>query len=233
MLFDLRGRGRRRTVQIIYLALAVLMGGGLVFFGIGGGVSGGLLDAFKGGGGSSDVLAKQDRALVRRVRLNSADAAGWASLARLRNQEARLSGGYDPTTGRFTHGARRELAKAATAWERYLALNPPSPDVTLAALMVQAFAPGALNQPAGGVQAAEIVAAAHPAAQTYFQLAEFAYAAGQNRKAQLAGQKALSLTPKASRATVRAELALAKQQHGFVSATTAAGSAGTAPPTGH
>ena len=27
MLFDLRGRGRRRTVQAIYLSLALLMGG--------------------------------------------------------------------------------------------------------------------------------------------------------------------------------------------------------------
>ena len=57
MLFDLRGRGRRRTVQTIYLTLAVLMGGGLVLFGIGGSVSGGLFDAVGltggGSGGSS------------------------------------------------------------------------------------------------------------------------------------------------------------------------------------
>ena len=42
MLFDLRGR-RRRAVQATYLTLAVLMGGGLVLFGIGGDVSGGLV----------------------------------------------------------------------------------------------------------------------------------------------------------------------------------------------
>src|SRR5436305_1999714 len=52
MLFDLRGK-RRRAVQVTYAGLAVLMGSGLVFFGIGGSVSGGLLDAFKGGGGGS------------------------------------------------------------------------------------------------------------------------------------------------------------------------------------
>ena len=40
MLFDLRGRGRRRTVQVIYLTLALLLGGGLVLFGIGGDVQG-------------------------------------------------------------------------------------------------------------------------------------------------------------------------------------------------
>ena len=50
MLFDLQGK-RRRVVQVTYLGLAILMGGGLVLAGIGSDASGGLLDAFKGGGG--------------------------------------------------------------------------------------------------------------------------------------------------------------------------------------
>ena len=62
MLFDLRGRGRRRTVQVIYLSLAILMGGGLVLFGIGGATSGGLFDAFSGnsGGGNSGNAALEN-----------------------------------------------------------------------------------------------------------------------------------------------------------------------------
>jgi len=50
MLFDLRGRGRRRTIKFVYITLAVLMGGGLVLFGIGGGgaMQGGLVDAITG-----------------------------------------------------------------------------------------------------------------------------------------------------------------------------------------
>src|ERR1700754_2740003 len=63
MLFDLRGR-RRRVVQVTYLMLALLLGGGLVLFGVGGSVSGGLLDAFKGGGGGGSSV---DRALQDRV----------------------------------------------------------------------------------------------------------------------------------------------------------------------
>ena len=58
MLFDLRGRGRRRTVQVIYLTLAILMGGGLVLFGIGGGTNGGLFDAIGGNGGSATSTDK-------------------------------------------------------------------------------------------------------------------------------------------------------------------------------
>ena len=57
MLFDLRGRGRRRTVQTIYLTLAILLGGGLVLFGIGGSVSGGLFDALGLTGGGSEARA--------------------------------------------------------------------------------------------------------------------------------------------------------------------------------
>ena len=46
MLFDLRGRGRRRTVRVIYIGLALLIGVGLVGFGVGGGFGGGgLLNA--------------------------------------------------------------------------------------------------------------------------------------------------------------------------------------------
>ena len=52
MLFDLRGSGRRRTVKIVYITLAFLMGGGLILFGIGGGgaLPGGLVDAIQQGG---------------------------------------------------------------------------------------------------------------------------------------------------------------------------------------
>src|ERR687883_931535 len=60
MLFDLRGR-RRRAVQATYLTLALLMGGGLVLFGVGGNVSGGLFDALGGGGGGggNDLVKKR------------------------------------------------------------------------------------------------------------------------------------------------------------------------------
>ena len=55
MLFDLQGK-RRRVVQATYLTLAVLMGGGLVLFGVGSDVSGGIFDIFSGddGGGSGN-----------------------------------------------------------------------------------------------------------------------------------------------------------------------------------
>ena len=62
MLFDLRSRGRRRTVQVVYLGLALLMGGGLVLFGVGAGNgNGGLLNAFTGNGSSNRTRSSARR----------------------------------------------------------------------------------------------------------------------------------------------------------------------------
>ena len=69
MLFDLRGR-RRRAVQATYLTLAILMGGGLVLFGIGGDVSGGLFDAFSDrseSGGVAPIVEKRVEANEKRL----------------------------------------------------------------------------------------------------------------------------------------------------------------------
>src|SRR2546430_12155264 len=104
MLFDLRGRGRRRTVQTIYVTLAILMGGGLVFFGIGGNTSGGLFDAFKSGGsgGGSGVFSKQAAQAEKTLKGNSHDVAARALLARARLQQAGHGGHYDQPTSPFT-----------------------------------------------------------------------------------------------------------------------------------
>src|SRR5437764_659363 len=67
MLFDLQGK-RRRMVQATYLILAILMGGGLVLFGVGSGdISGGLFDAITGkdsgsGSGGNSLVAKRIKA---------------------------------------------------------------------------------------------------------------------------------------------------------------------------
>jgi hypothetical protein len=225
MLFDLRGRGRRRTVQAIYLTLAILLGGGLVLFGIGGSVSGGLFDALGVTGGGSDTssaneqLEKQENAALRRVRANPRDEAALITLTRVRYQLAGQGDNFDQETGAFKSGGRKELAQAAQSWSSYLALEPKKPDPNVATLMVQAFSPVGLNRPKDGVTAAEFVADARPSAQTYYQLAVFAYAAKQTRKGDLAGEKAVELAPAAQRAAVKSQVDAAKSQGGFPSAT--------------
>jgi hypothetical protein len=212
MLFDLRGRGRRRTIQAIYVTLAILMGGGLIFFGIGGNTSGGLFDAFKsGGGGGSDTFSKQASQAEKTLKANPNDAAAWGVLAKARFQQAGQGDSYDQQTNQFTDKGKSQLQQSATAWEHYLALNPRNPDDSLASLMVQVYSPTALNQPAKGVKAAQIVTASRPSAQTFYTLAVFAYAAGDKRTGDLAAAKTLSLTPSGRKTQTKLLLDQAKK----------------------
>jgi len=115
MLFDLRGAGRRRTVKVVYIMLAFLMGGGLVLFGIGGDVSGGLVDAIteRGtGDDGSDRFRKQEAAALKRTQANPEDAAAWAALARARFQLAGIGENFDPAKGTFTKGGTAKLTSA-------------------------------------------------------------------------------------------------------------------------
>ena len=212
MLFDLRGR-RRRAVQVTYVGLALLMGGGLVFFGIGGSVGGGLLDAFKGNGGSSlgDVnkpVQKRIDATEKKLAANPKDAPALIQLVRDRYTLATADS--DRQTGAFGKDGKGQLAKASDAWKRYLATKPEKVDRDLATLMLTAYSPTALNQPANGVEAAEIVAEARNDSSAYLPLVQYATLAGQKRKADLAGQKALELAPKSDRSAVKQALAQAK-----------------------
>jgi hypothetical protein len=214
MLFDLRGRGRRRIVKFIYLGLALLMGGGLVLFGVGGATSGGLLDAFNSGSGQTTVdkvfQQRVDKA-ERGVRVHPTDPKAWAELTRVRFQQAGSGDGFDPNRGAFTNKGKEELQGAVSAWNKYLTLTD-KPDDTVAALMVQAYSTVGLNEPVKAVDALEIVIDSRPATgPLYVQLAALAYQARQTRKAELASKKALALTPKDDREQIKAQLAGARQ----------------------
>src|ERR1035441_5067753 len=123
MLFDLRSRGRRRTVQFVYLGLAILMGGGLVLFGVGAGNgNGGLLNAFTGNGSGNaqnSALTAQEKTAVKATKANPNDASAWASLVSARWANASAGNNYNSTTGAFTVSGKKELANTAAAWERY------------------------------------------------------------------------------------------------------------------
>jgi hypothetical protein len=214
LLFDLRGAGRRRTVKVVYITLAFLMGGGLVLFGIGGSVSGGLVDAIteRGGGGDdgSARFATQEKQALAKTRANPSDAPAWAALARARFQLAGQGKNFDVEKSTFTAAGAAKLRGAEQAWDRHLALNPSKPDDRVASLMVQAF--GALNKPDKAAQAQEVITDARPTAATYTQLAVFAYQAGQTRKGDLARDKALELTEPDMREALKGQLEQAKTQ---------------------
>lgn len=232
MLFDLRGRGRRRTVQVIYLGLAILMGGGLVLLGIGGNQSGGgLLDAFTNGDGSVDtgVFGERREAAEKRVQANRQDAAAWAALARARYQEASAAGGVDANTGVFTEEGKAQLRQADRAWKEHLRLDPPRVDPNVAIIMAQVYGPAGLSRPADAVIAQEVVAEAREDVGSYLQLAGYAYAADQTRKGDLAGDRAIELATDEQEEQVKSQVESLKAQ---AAQAAAQGAAQSAPPTG-
>ena len=210
MLFDLRGRGRRRTVQAVYLTLAILLGGGLVLFGVGGNVSGGLLDALKDNpkSANSDVFTKRLKAAEALTRTQPQNAQPWANVVKLRYQVAGTGDSYDDTTGSFTDKGKAELQAVDQAWTRYLDLDPKKIDTTAATYMVNAYAPNALNQTDKLVRAYELVidSTAKPTFDQYRNLAIYSYVAGQTRKGDLARGKALELAPKDQRSVVKQQI---------------------------
>jgi tetratricopeptide (TPR) repeat protein len=217
MLFDLRGRGRRRTVQVIYLSLAILMGGGLVLFGIGGATSGGLIDAIQGNSGGSnanDTFQKRVDAVEKQTQTNPQDSRAWAQLAGLRFQLATTGENYDQATGTYTAKGKNQLRQASDAWQRHLALAGEKPDTTVANQMVQAYGVTGLRNYPEAVKALEFVidATPNPTYQQYAQLAVLSHGAKQTRKATLSEQKALELAPKDQRKTLKEQIKAAQQQ---------------------
>jgi hypothetical protein len=212
MLFDLRSRGRRRSVQAVYLGLALLMGGGLVLFGVGTGSGGGILNAFTNGSGSAQgqVVSQAEKDALRQTKLNPNDPSGWSALVQARWTSAGQGSDYNASTGVFTASGKKELLGTTQAWQRYLQLTK-SPDPNLAILAARAYA--ALSNYAGAANAWEIEADANPTeVKGYECLAVSAYAAKQTRKGDLAEAKALNLTPQLGRTALKSEIDAAKTQ---------------------
>jgi tetratricopeptide (TPR) repeat protein len=213
MLFDIRGR-RRNVVKVVYVVLALLLGGGLVLFGIGGDTSGGLVDAItnqSGGDTSDDRFAKREAAALAKTKATPSAAPAWAELARARFQLAGQGEFFDAEKGTFSEKGNAKLRGAKQAWEKYLSLEPDPPDERLARLMVQAF--DALGDAEGAARAQEVVAEANPEnANVYAQLAALSYAAGLTRKGDLAKDKALELTEPDMREALKGQLESAKAQ---------------------
>ncbi len=216
MLFDLRGR-RRRGIQAIYLLLAILMGGGLVLFGIGGDVQGGLVDAFQqNNGDATEQIEKRVDDAEAAARRNPRDARAWAVLAESRYQLAGQSKGFNEQTGEFAGESRNQLVQAERAWDRHLQVAGDRPNSDLAGTMQIAFQ--ALGKPEKAVRAQEIVLEARGDAAgfgDYARLAELAYIAKQTRKGDLAAERAKSLAkdqPKERRDALAQSLDAAKAQ---------------------
>jgi tetratricopeptide (TPR) repeat protein len=209
MLFDLKGR-RKRLVQVTYVMLAILFGGGLVLFGVGGNVSGGLVDAFRGGG-DSDTTAFSDRVEQAEARAarRPRDPDAWLEVVRAQLSFAQSPEGSDPETGQLTDRGQQAVIEVAQAWERYLRLKPKKIDANAAAFAALAY--GALQELDKATKAQRQSVEARPSANGYFELARFAYQAGNEEAGDRAAAEAVRRTPRDLRNNVRSQIAEAKK----------------------
>jgi len=213
MLFDLRGRGRRSTVRILYTGLAVLIGVGLVGFGVGGGFGGAGLFSSAGGaeGGNGASFSSQIKKYRKETATNPSDAAAWDALAKALLHEAGREE-FTTSSGAITSKGKELFRQASQAWLSYLNLNPAKPDSELAQLIYRIYNEEGLNEPAKAVQALQIVVAARPESAAYYAaLAEAAYKAKNESIGDLASEKAVALAPTSERTRLKDELAEVKK----------------------
>jgi hypothetical protein len=213
MLFDLRSRGRRRTVQAVYLFLALLIGGGLVLFGVGAGNGlGGLLNGLTGNSstaGQQSAVSQAEKSAIKATQLNPGSAAAWANLIQARWSNARSnSADINANTGQFTDAGKAELTKLGQNYERYKSLvKQPDPNVAILAARAYQY----LGNYSAATTAWSDITAANPNQATAFEcLAANAYAANNTRTGDLASAKALSLVPSVQRTLLKSNIEKAK-----------------------
>jgi hypothetical protein len=205
MLFDLRSRGRRRTMQVIYIGLAVLMAAGLVLFGVGTGTGGGgLFGGIVGSGGSSNNGSSAVSAAAsdaqQQVNKHPNDPAAWQKLITARWENAQSAG---TTTAGFTTFGKQQLGQVTRDYERYVKLVP-KPDVTTATYAARAYS--YLGNYAQQAQTWDAITSVSPSTVGYKCLALSAYAAKNTSLGQLAANKMLAHVPKKQRKQLQAEL---------------------------
>lgn len=223
MLFDLRGK-RKRFIQVIYATLAVLMGGGLIFFGIGSDVSGGLFNAFdESSNPAGQSFSDEAEEIEERLAQDPQNENLHVALVRARYSAGNNLSEIDPNTGApvITPEAEQEYEKAADAWDRYLEVaEEPSPNVaTLAANAFYSLATVATTAEQQSVnfksaaEAQKIVAEARPSAGTLSTLAFYSYAALDFKTGNKAAKQAVKAAPNKGQAkAIKRELASIRKQ---------------------
>ena len=217
MLFDLSSGKRRRVIQVVYATLAILMGGSLVFFGIGSDAPGGLLDAV-GLGSNSDNSSDsgyedQIEDAESKLETNPSDPAALRDLARYHYLDASEDVVRDETTGQITEippEARSGLEQSVDAWQRYLDTDPAQPDASVAQSAASAYV--LLGDAEGAADAQRIVAEDQNTAPAYSELARFLYADFQFKAADEAAAKTVQLADASQSADLRKTFEQMSQQ---------------------
>ncbi len=215
MLFDLRSRGRRTMVRIIYLFLALVMVAGLVLVGVGTGSNqGGLLNAFTNGSsnsGQSAAVTQQINQALAVVKKHPNSTSAWASLAGAYWSAAGTGSNYDSATATYTASGKKELQEAAKAFEHYHKLaGTPSAEMSVLAAEIYQNLGRWSDASTAWEYAAQSQSSSAPSLKPYLCLALTSYAAKQTSKGDLAASRAVELAPKLQRLTLKSELKSAR-----------------------
>lgn len=190
MLFDLRSRGRRRTVQLIYAFLALIMLSGLLLVGVGTGSGGGILNAFTNngsGGNSGQVKSAVEQSALKLTKQEPTNPTAWSQLVQAQ---------WSAYTGQNNATAAKHVLQDLTASYQHYQTLTSSPDPDTALLASRAYA--LLAEYKLSSTAKQIFANANPTSAAAFECwALAASAAKETRIAGLASAKAISLVPKA------------------------------------
>lgn len=228
MLFDLRSRGRRTTVRIVYGGLAVVFLLAFVGLGVGTGFGGSLNvgELFNGGGSTKTYGATVARA-KKRTHHEPSSPAAWAARVEAELHQLTEPEYTNQSTEGFTSNGKQLIAQIQQSWERYLTLEPKNPSPALAHRMISVLGEGGAEQAAAEVRALEIVISAEPPSATlYSELAQYSYQAKNTRQADLAAEKAIGLAPQSERARLKGILANLKKNGGHASSASSEGTEG-------
>lgn len=210
MLFDLQGP-RKTAVKVIYLGLAILMAGGLVLFGIGSNVNGGLADIF-GGSSSADAAKDQVNTYSEQVQKNPKNTAALSKLIAARYSVAGDESNFNPDSGEFTAEGKQQLELAKKDWVNYKKQTGDKASTQTANYAVQVYL--GLQDAKGAMEVQELVTERDPNAANYLALMLYASYAGSSLVATGAEQRALALASKDEKAEVKDQIKQIKEQIG-------------------
>ncbi|MFT4048547.1 MAG: hypothetical protein QM648_01765 [Solirubrobacterales bacterium] len=202
MLFDLQGP-RKTFVKVIYLGLAILMAGGLVLFGIGSNVNGGLADIF-GSSSSADAAKDNVNKYAKQVQENPKNKEALQNLIAARYTYAADASNYNKTKNTFNKTGTAQLNQLKDDWNDYLKLTDNKPSVATSRFAVSGLQ--GLNDAKGAMQAQQFIAAKEPTASNYLALMFFASYAGDQLVSSGAETKALELASKDELKEVKANI---------------------------
>jgi hypothetical protein len=207
MLFDLQGP-RKTAVKAIYLGLAILMAGGLVLFGVGSSVNGGLADVFNSSSGSGD-LQKQVEKSQEAVAANPKSAKALENLIADRYALAGDPDNYNQDKQTFSKEGKAQLTALTKDWATLKKVDT-TPNLNTASYAVSAYL--GLQDAKGAQKAQAIVAEKQPNAANYLALLQFALYAGDSLAATGAEVKAKELATKDQKDEVNQQIKTLKKQ---------------------